>query len=88
MASRRAVRFTAGPAVPTAVRLIFRGWHRPAAFLGRHTCGKSTLLKVVAGLTRASDRTVELRGQKVKGPDGTSACQMQIKYHPAQRESR
>src|ERR1700728_3163533 len=57
----------AGPPVLKDVSLTLRTGEI-VALLGRSGCGKSSLLRIISGLTRPTGGTVKLDGQPVDGP--------------------
>jgi NitT/TauT family transport system ATP-binding protein len=62
----------AGPPVLQDVSLTLRSGEI-VALLGRSGCGKSSLLRIIAGLSRPTDGTVTLAGKPVDGPaDGVA----------------
>ena len=57
----------AGPPVLKDVSLTLRTGEI-VALLGRSGCGKSSLLRIISGLTRPTEGTVKLDGNPVDGP--------------------
>jgi ABC-type sugar transport system ATPase subunit len=47
--------------------------HEAVALVGTSGCGKTTLLRIISGIERATGGRLTLRGDAVTGPGATSA---------------